>query len=248
MSLGWLTICFLLAAAQGLFLLLAFSGARALGQAANIPLRLLLGSLVLSLLLRGAFILAGFGLDDPWHYRFFPTELALFLFGALSHQFLMPFLMQKGWITRVSASWVTGAMLLYCASYFLLPWPAFHRLAIMAVFVLSLPFLFQFQRYFRLDRKIGELSYPIYITHMAIVVPVGFVFDRWNNILGYRGLDETLVVLTLTLVASLILNHLVSNRIEALRARVRGRPRVGSESRSRQGAQTIQTGELQSKA
>ena len=37
-----------------------------------------------SLALRVAFILRGFGRFDPWSYRFFPTELALFLAGALS--------------------------------------------------------------------------------------------------------------------------------------------------------------------
>jgi hypothetical protein len=32
----------------------------------------------------------GIGTKDPWTYRFFPTELALFLIGALAHQVLRP--------------------------------------------------------------------------------------------------------------------------------------------------------------
>lgn len=47
--------------------------------------------LSLSLLLRILFIGVGFGTHDPWSYRFFPTELALFILGALSHQLWAPF-------------------------------------------------------------------------------------------------------------------------------------------------------------
>jgi len=32
----------------------------------------------------------GLGREDPWVYRFFPAELAFFILGALSQQFLMP--------------------------------------------------------------------------------------------------------------------------------------------------------------
>ncbi|WYX21057.1 acyltransferase family protein [Achromobacter xylosoxidans] len=52
--------------------------------------RRLLVLLVASLALRAALIASGIGLGDPWTYRFFPTELALFLLGSLSHQVLLP--------------------------------------------------------------------------------------------------------------------------------------------------------------
>jgi len=47
--------------------------------------------LIFSILLRIYLIKIGIGLKDPWTYRFFPTELAFFLIGALSHQILYPF-------------------------------------------------------------------------------------------------------------------------------------------------------------
>ena len=52
--------------------------------------RLIYGLLAASLALRFVFIMHGFGTRDPWSYRFFPTELALFLLGALAHQILLP--------------------------------------------------------------------------------------------------------------------------------------------------------------
>ncbi|WZB68981.1 acyltransferase family protein [Achromobacter xylosoxidans] len=52
--------------------------------------RRLLALLAASLALRAVLIATGIGLSDPWTYRFFPAELALFLAGALSHQILLP--------------------------------------------------------------------------------------------------------------------------------------------------------------
>src|SRR5581483_8309273 len=53
--------------------------------------RRVLALLSLSLALRVALVLTGIGLQDPWTYRFFPTELALFLVGALAQRYLLPF-------------------------------------------------------------------------------------------------------------------------------------------------------------
>lgn len=47
--------------------------------------------IIYSLGLRLVLIKIGIGMNDPWNYRFFPTELALFLVGVLSHQILFPF-------------------------------------------------------------------------------------------------------------------------------------------------------------
>ena len=47
--------------------------------------------LALSIALRVYLLYIGLGKSDPWTYRFFPTELALFLLGALAHQVLLPF-------------------------------------------------------------------------------------------------------------------------------------------------------------
>ncbi len=183
--------------------------------------RLVISLLALSLVLRAGIILAGFGFTDPWFFRFFPTELAMFLFGALSHQIWMPFARGKGWVTRRTAAWVTGAIVVYCVIYAMLPWQMMHHLCLMAAFIFALPFLFHFQSTFRFDRKIGELSYPIYISHMLIMLPVGLLFDRGSGTQDHRGISETLVVLSLTLMVSLLLNRYVGDRIEGLRDRVR---------------------------
>ena len=52
--------------------------------------RVLLLLLALSIALRAYLFYIGLGKSDPWTYRFFPAELALFLLGALAHQVLLP--------------------------------------------------------------------------------------------------------------------------------------------------------------
>ena len=68
----------------------------------------------------------------------------------------------------------------------------------------------------RLDRRIGDLSYPIYICHMLILLPVSMAYDHLKGVTDYRGIDETLMVISLTLIASVWLNRHVGDRIETL--------------------------------
>ena len=191
--------------------------------------KLLVALLLASLALRVSFIMAGFGLKDPWFYRFFPTELALFLIGALSHQLLLPRFKANGWLTRHVSVAVTVLVALYCAVFFLLPGRATHHVTLFVVMAVALPFLFHFQNSFRWDRKIGDLSYPIYIVHSTIIVPVAFAFDRIKGDPGYEGLDMAFVVLGLTLGVSILLHQIVDKRVERMRDRVRGRKKTGAD-------------------
>lgn len=195
-------------------------------------MRLMLYLLAASLGLRAWLMVTGLGFTDPWSYRFFPTELAMFLFGALSHQLWMPFVKSKGWLTNRAAIWATLGILAYIAAYAFLPGRAAQHVALMAVFTLALPFLFRFQGLFRIDRRIGDLSYPIYISHMLILLPVSMAYDHLKGVTDYRGFDETLMVISLTLIASVWLNRHVGDRIEALRDRIRAgaldKPSVGA--------------------
>lgn len=89
------------------------------------------------------------------------------------------------------------------------------------IFTAALPFMFHFQKFNRWDRWIGELSYPIYIVHWPIMVVVDYGWDRLRLVAGYQGMDETLLVLVLSVVAALILKKVVADPIERTRDRVR---------------------------
>ena len=183
----------------------------------------ILGLLLASIALRFALVAFGPGLQDPWNYRFFPTELALFLAGAISHQFLTPWLKGKGFLSKNSAVLITLLALASCICFAYFPLRQVSSVLFLIFIAAVLPFLFQFQRHFRWDRRIGELSYPIYIVHWPILYPVSWLWDQALETEGYAGLDETLVVILLSLIAAILLNRYVAEPVEVYRKAVKAR-------------------------
>ncbi|WP_088142561.1 acyltransferase family protein [Achromobacter xylosoxidans] len=196
--------------------------------------RRLLALLAASLALRGVLIATGIGLSDPWTYRFFPTELALFLLGSLSHQVLLP--RYKAWTQRIKRLPEIGTAVLavYCVLHFSIAINHNVRdgLAVL-LFAALLPLAFLFQSRHRLDKAIGELSYPIYICHSLVIM-----FFKW--LLEEAHLDQPLLfsalVITSTIAFSALLNSVIADPIERLRSRLRtddGEPAPAAGARRR---------------
>ena len=158
------------------------------------------------------------GLDsqDPWTYRFFPKELAIFLFGALSHQILRPYYADVfGKHFAVISAWGAGGFLLYCILFEMLPFPVIQSYLIVIVAFALMPMLFEFQNNFTWDRKLGEYSYPIYISHWMVIAPISFILGK----LGFpeKSLLFTSAVLTATLIVSYLLERYVNKNVARLR-------------------------------
>jgi len=185
--------------------------------------KLLLFLLVCSLLLRVVLVTNGVGSHDPWTYRFFPTELALFLAGSLSHQVLLPFYRKHLGKTIEPISLIaTIILLVFSVLYFVLPVSGPYKAPILFLcFILFLPFTFIFQNKFKLDRSIGNLSYPIYIGHFLMIFLAELLFKEFG-ILNELTISMTNAVLSV--VFALILNWVIGNRIESIRAKLKTRP------------------------
>lgn len=126
------------------------------------------GVLVASLLLRVVLTHEKLWID-PWSYRFFPTELALFMGGSLAYK-LYVYLREKPiprWVNGMF--WITVIGLVVSYPHVMMGNPLHFRWYFYTFFALSLPFIFLFSRSSHLDRVIGELSYPIYICHHFIM-------------------------------------------------------------------------------
>jgi peptidoglycan/LPS O-acetylase OafA/YrhL len=79
-----------------------------------------------------------------------------------------------------------------------------------------LPFLFIFFKTNKLDRYIGELSYPIYVSHLLVISflqNLRFFLPKVNIPDGYFGIFASF----LTIFFSILLLELVSKPIEKFR-------------------------------
>jgi peptidoglycan/LPS O-acetylase OafA/YrhL len=177
--------------------------------------------LVLSIAIRLYLFKIGLGDQDPWSYRFFPAELALFLLGALAHQVLAPLysrLLENN--LPLYSRIVTLFLIVFSLSYALIPLgDELKKLVSIIVLVILLPFCFFFQDSNRLDQWIGDLSYPIYINHMIVMFWVAYAAE--NLQLPVNNIYFGLIVVLASVAFAILLNMSVGAYVERLRARFR---------------------------
>jgi peptidoglycan/LPS O-acetylase OafA/YrhL len=146
----------------------------------------------IALRLAGAFLDVEYLL---WQGRFFPTALFLFLLGMLAHKAL-PFANRLpkavGWATAL-------AVLAFIVTFPLLEWTDVRlRWAVYAIFAATTPFIFAAFKDNAIDRWIGDLSYPIYMTQLFVI---GFVltqeppFGMWIGILGTLAMSVAVLLM-----------------------------------------------------
>jgi len=126
---------------------------------------------------------------DGFGYRFFPFEVIYFCFGGLA------FKLYKHYCTKpLSQKQHYGIALLLAIPFLSFSWdiPDWVRYAAIA---LCIPSLFMATKANRIDRLIGELSYPVYISHILIFYALAQYTKIGNELPG--------VVITLLLSAAI---------------------------------------------
>jgi peptidoglycan/LPS O-acetylase OafA/YrhL len=126
---------------------------------------LLLAIIIATYLLRSAASAYGFT-GSGFAYRFFPFEIGLFLAGVLSHR-AYAYLDSRG-MASFPLSLATSALLIgaVLVQQFIDSLDNHKFYLLVAV---ALPALFHVSRGNRLDNRLGELSYPIYLSHLAVL-------------------------------------------------------------------------------
>lgn len=151
---------------------------------------------------------------DPWTYRFFPTELMFFLLGYVSYRLYLK--VKKRNIAKSVNLIVLVFILLFSVFYTYIPalsvkYSPFSIKDIIyfTTVVLSIPLLFNFLKKSKLDNKIGELSYPVYISHMLVVMVCG----------GFSSaiINSSYTIAVLTIIFSLMLNRFISTPVDNFR-------------------------------
>lgn len=140
--------------------------------------RFLASLLALSLAGRGAATLLGLG-GGPLGYHFFPFELAFFLCGIFSYRLYRRLDFQRR--PKHLGHWLPGVVLAVASVMILLfrsvPWFTGKLALLMGLVTLATPVLFAGYGRSRIDRWLGDLSYPVYLVHPL----VGYVLGAFGE-------------------------------------------------------------------
>lgn len=163
--------------------------------------------IILSILLRLLIYFSLGWFHDPWTYRFFPTELALFLFGSIAfkiYENIHSIRINK----KVMMSIVLTYFLIIVFYQFL---PEMSHLKNWFLYIISIgiiPILFFLTKNNKIDSLIGELSYPVYLIHiLAISFVSKFVPESYHSELA----------IIISIIAAIFLVKFVEEPIDKIR-------------------------------
>lgn len=177
---------------------------------------IILGLMAVSILIR-AYLYAHLHLKfDPWTYRFFPNELVFFLGGVLA--FLV--------YDKVKIKQLPSLLVYLLAIFVTIGYGNFfegthlnsHLYHLFMLF--CIPFIFHISKDWKFDRFIGELSYPIYISHILLFYCTSYMLNVlfMHHIIGdgYHHFSKTITSGTICVV-SLLLYLLVQKPVDRFR-------------------------------
>jgi peptidoglycan/LPS O-acetylase OafA/YrhL len=162
-----------------------------------------------------------------WQGRLFPTACFLFLLGMLSQR-----AMRFATVSRTTGVLANVALLSLIVAL-----PHLHladelgRVVLYAAVTAALPFVFRTFQEFRWDRWIGDLSYPVYLTHLMVI----------GVVLTFTPPMPTLVALAGTLALSAVFLQAIDRPVDRWRQQ-----RIERASRRAPGAGRAVCGEVYS--
>lgn len=153
-----------------------------------------------------------------WEYRFFPAEICYFIMGIFAYKFYIKAKIKEYDLKVIgpisislaifSLSFFNYTSKYFNSSIFTAEWFFYFLLAIL------IPVIFAYSKNNSFDRKIGDLSYPVYISHILvnnIVNPLFFVRYVHNPNL------QALVVFFCSVILSMAIIFFIQGPIEKIR-------------------------------
>lgn len=185
-----------------------------------------------------AFLIAVGLTNDPWSHRFFPSELCVFLLGAVAckltvveKRFALP-----TWIALVSLSVYLGliawfSVLADFGAHFIGKY-AGHLLeyVMMALLAMMIGPIFQATKNSAVDRFIGDLSYPIYIIHIGFLAAwsaLSQLYPSWT----WLGSGKSWHIALLMLVSAIVV-LVVERPLDRVRQRLAAKSSARLSSKS----------------
>ena len=164
-----------------------------------------------SLVLRALLYSEGMSFD-PWTRRFFPNELALFLWGALSYRLYIKLQALRLSKFIQSEVFILLLALLFGFPYLFNDYPNLRLFLFLFTLGVCIPSVFLLSQNWKIDRVLGELSYPVYLIHVCLIwLAVVFV--------GVSNGTVSMTVIPASLVIALLMHYFIAQPIESFRRR-----------------------------
>jgi peptidoglycan/LPS O-acetylase OafA/YrhL len=178
---------------------------------------------LLSVSIRLSLLSVGLGFD-PWTYRFLPSEIAFFILGILSYRVKSRRIYPKVVIATILAITLLAQhsarlalpMLRVPAS----PFPIMLVLLAVSLLYLGMPEIFRISKNSRIDRICGELTYPVYISHVLVLTLIDALVTDSGHFSWLDGFGPRLLCIVVIAAA---LAWLIERPIDRVRqARITG--------------------------
>jgi len=116
--------------------------------------------------------------NDPWVHRFFLSELGLFLFGTLAYHVYKKYNIENKFF--LSGIYMVILLNLILYEFIYKDVELLNNWYLYILFSISLAYIFQLFKNSRIDSIIGEFSYPIYLSHVAVMGMVNFILRKFG--------------------------------------------------------------------
>jgi peptidoglycan/LPS O-acetylase OafA/YrhL len=166
-------------------------------------------------LLAARFVGLFFGLNqDPWTYRFFPFELPMFLIGILLYRLRT----YRGNSFKIGVSKVYLLLITFfvCFSYLTAKF-SINQFWQMLVLITLTCIVIMWGEETSKDKKLGDLSYPIYLSHILVM-------STYNEVVGilsrklpsFEELNNPLLAIPISLVITILFSFLLLRLVKPI--------------------------------
>jgi peptidoglycan/LPS O-acetylase OafA/YrhL len=161
-----------------------------------------------------------FGFDTLWTYQFFPATVVFFLLGAMAFDAAENLPWLKSPIVGAALLAAVPLLLMYPDYAY---WDTWRFWMAFLCFAVALPSIFSLTKNSRLLNALGDLSYPVYLTHGLVIAALGY-FACTEGVTGYFGptTRSAWVILISALLAMLVVGYAVHRLVEVRAAKLMG--------------------------